>query len=67
MNIHKIKGGGGNTGSMSSRRVRPKRPPHFIHSWVSQCWLTWSRQMNSELAEEHRLVAMDHAGAWSLR
>jgi pimeloyl-ACP methyl ester carboxylesterase len=33
----------------------------FIHGF-SQCWLAWSRQLNSDLAEKHRLVAMDMRG-----
>ena len=34
------------------------RPILFIHG-ISQCWLTWSRQMSSDLADDYRLVAMD--------
>jgi non-heme chloroperoxidase len=37
------------------------RPILFIHG-VSQCSLTWRRQIDSELAEEHRLLAMDMRG-----
>jgi non-heme chloroperoxidase len=37
------------------------RPIVFIHG-ISQCWLTWSRQLTSDLAEDHRLVAMDMRG-----
>jgi non-heme chloroperoxidase len=37
------------------------RPIVFIHG-ISQCWLTWNRQMNSDLAEDFRLVAMDIRG-----
>jgi non-heme chloroperoxidase len=37
------------------------RPILFIHG-ISQCWLAWSRQMSSDLAEDHRLVAMDLRG-----
>ncbi len=37
------------------------RPILFIHG-ISQCWLTWIRQMNSELADDHRLVAIDLRG-----
>ena len=33
------------------------RPIVFIHG-ASQCWLQWSRQMNSGLAADHRLVAL---------
>jgi pimeloyl-ACP methyl ester carboxylesterase len=61
MKSHNIAGGGGiqlhlvETGN-------PSGPPiMFIHG-ISQCWLTWSRQMNSDLANDHRLVAMDLRG-----
>jgi pimeloyl-ACP methyl ester carboxylesterase len=37
------------------------RPIVFIHG-VSQCWLQWSRQLDSDLAEDHRLVALDLRG-----
>jgi len=33
----------------------------LIHGF-SQCWLAWTRQLNSDLAERHRLVAMDMRG-----
>src|SRR5207248_9307247 len=37
------------------------RPILFIHGF-SQCWLAWSRQLTSDLAESYRLVAMDMRG-----
>jgi non-heme chloroperoxidase len=37
------------------------RPILFIHGF-SQCWLSWSRQLNSDLADRYRLVAMDLRG-----
>jgi pimeloyl-ACP methyl ester carboxylesterase len=37
------------------------RPILFIHGF-SQCWLCWTRQMHSELADDFRLVAMDLRG-----
>lgn len=37
------------------------RPIVFIHG-LSQCWLQWSRQMNSSLSKDHRLVALDMRG-----
>ena len=37
------------------------RPILFIHG-ISQCWLTWSRQLSSDLAEDYRLVAVDMRG-----
>lgn len=61
MKVHKVTGGGGvqlravETGKPSGR------PILFIHG-LSQCWLAWSRQMNSDLADDCRLVAMDMRG-----
>lgn len=37
------------------------RPILFIHGF-SQCWLTWSRQLNSDLADDYRLIAVDLRG-----
>lgn len=37
------------------------RPILFIHG-ISQCWLAWIRQLNSDLADRYRLVAMDLRG-----
>ena len=37
------------------------QPILFIHGF-SQCWMTWSRQLNSDLARNHRLIAMDLRG-----
>lgn len=37
------------------------RPIVFIHGF-SQCWLSWSRQFCSDLADDFRLVAMDMRG-----
>ncbi len=57
----RVTGGGGvqlhlvETGSSSGR------PILFIHGF-SQCWLAWSRQLNSDLADDYRLVAMDLRG-----
>jgi non-heme chloroperoxidase len=61
MKTYKITGGGGiqlhvvETGN-------PKGNPILVIHGLSQCWLTWSRQLNSELAEDCRLVAMDMRG-----
>ena len=61
MKSHRIMGGGGvklhlvETGNPSGRAIL------FIHGF-SQCWLTWSRQLNSDLADDYRLVAMDIRG-----
>ena len=61
MKHHTITGGGGvrlhvvETGNSSGR------PILFIHGF-SQCWLAWSRQLSSDLADRYRLVAMDLRG-----
>jgi|SRR5579884_499073 len=36
-------------------------PIIFLHG-VSQCWMQWNRQLNSELAADHRLIAVDLRG-----
>lgn len=36
-------------------------PIVFLHG-TSQCWLQWDRQLNSRLADEHRLIAVDLRG-----
>lgn len=38
-----------------------KPPILFIHG-LSQCWLSWKRQLESGLAEDFRLIAMDLRG-----
>lgn len=61
MKSHMVTGGGGiqlhliETGNASGRSIV------FIHG-LSQCSLAWTRQLNSELAEKYRLVAMDMRG-----
>jgi non-heme chloroperoxidase len=61
MKSHMITGGGGiqlhvvETGNASRQSIV------FIHG-LSQCSLAWSRQLNSELADTFRLVAMDIRG-----
>src|SRR5262245_57619893 len=61
MKSHKVAGGGGiqlhvvETGNSGGRAVV------FLHG-ISQCSLAWSRQLDSELARDHRLVAMDLRG-----
>jgi hypothetical protein len=58
MKRHIIAGGGGTplqvmeTGNDSGRSIL------FLHGF-SQCWLAWSRQLSSDLAISHRLIAMD--------
>lgn len=56
-----VSGGGGiqlhvvETGNSSGH------PIVFIHGF-SQCWLAWTRQMHSALADNYRLVAIDMRG-----
>jgi pimeloyl-ACP methyl ester carboxylesterase len=61
MKQHTIIGGGGTrlhvveTGNLRGQAVL------FIHG-TSQCWLNWERQLNSDLARDYRLIAMDLRG-----
>src|ERR1044072_3017206 len=57
----KITGGGGTKLHVVETGNPQGRPILFIHGF-SQCWLAWSRQLNSSLAENHRLVAVDLRG-----
>jgi pimeloyl-ACP methyl ester carboxylesterase len=61
MKSHKITGGGGIQLHLVETGNSNGRPIMFIHG-LSQCWLTWSRQINSDLAADFRLVAMDMRG-----
>ena len=61
MKSHKISGGGGIQLHLVETGNPSGRPILFVHG-ASQCWLNWSRQMNSELAKDFRLVAMDMRG-----
>lgn len=61
MKNHTIAGGGGTQLHLVETGNSSGRPIMFIHG-ISQCWLTWSRQMNSDLADDYRLVAMDMRG-----
>src|SRR5215469_8781937 len=61
MKHHKIAGGGGTQIHLVETGDPEGRPILFIHDF-SQSWLAWSRQMISQLAEDHRLVAMDMRG-----
>jgi non-heme chloroperoxidase len=58
---HRVTGGGGVQLHLVEAGNPRGRPIVFIHG-ASQCWLQWSRQMNSSLAEDHRLVALDIRG-----
>ena len=61
MKSHKITGGGGLQLHVVETGNSRGRPIMFIHGF-SQCSLAWSRQMNSDLADDFRLVAMDMRG-----
>ena len=61
MKSHTITGGGGIQLHLVETGKPTGRPILFIHG-TSQCWLTWSRQMSSDLADDYRLVAMDMRG-----
>jgi non-heme chloroperoxidase len=61
MKSHTVKGGGGVALHVVETGNATGRPILFIHGF-SQCWLSWSRQLNSDLADDHRLVAMDLRG-----
>ena len=61
MKSHKITGGGSIQLHLVETGNSRGRPILFIHG-TSQCWLTWSRQMSSDLADDYRLVAMDLRG-----
>jgi len=61
MKNYRIMGGGGIQLHLVETGNAKGRPILFTHGF-SQCWLTWSRQMNLELAEDFRLVAMDMRG-----
>jgi len=61
MKTHKIAGGGGVQLHVVEAGNERGRPILFLHG-VSQSSLTWNLQMNSSLADSHRLVAMDLRG-----
>ena len=61
MKSHKISGGGGTQLHLVESGNSSGRPILFIHGF-SQSWLAWGRQMSSDLADDHRLVAMDMRG-----
>jgi non-heme chloroperoxidase len=58
---HKITGGGGVALHVVETGNPKGRPILFIHG-CSQCWLAWTRQMQSDLADDYRLVAIDLRG-----
>ena len=61
MKSHRVAGGGGTQLHLVETGNPRGRPIVFIHGF-SQCCLAWSRQMNSDLADGYRLVAMDLRG-----
>jgi non-heme chloroperoxidase len=61
MKSHKIVGGGGIQLHLVETGNPNGRPILFIHGF-SQCSLAWSRQLNSDLADDYRLIALDLRG-----
>jgi non-heme chloroperoxidase len=61
MKSHMVTGGGGIRLHLVETGNSNGHPIVFIHGF-SQCWLAWTRQMNSQLAGRYRLVAMDMRG-----
>jgi len=61
MNHHKITGGGDIQIHVVEAGNPEGRAILFLHGF-SQCSLVWSRQLNSDLANDHRLIAMDLRG-----
>ena len=61
MNSRIIPGGGGTSLHVVETGNATGRPILFIHGF-SQCWLAWSPQLSSSLADDHRLVALDMRG-----
>jgi pimeloyl-ACP methyl ester carboxylesterase len=58
---HRITGGAGVQLHVVETGNPDGRPVLLLHGF-SQCGLSWSRQMNSDLAHDYRLVAMDLRG-----
>jgi len=61
MKTHRITGGAGVQLHVVETGNPKGRPIVFIHG-ASQCCLQWSRQMESSLARDHRLLALDMRG-----
>ncbi len=61
MKTHRVTGGGGIQLHVEEAGNRRGRPILFIHGF-SQCRLAWDKQMQSDLAKDFRLVAMDIRG-----
>jgi non-heme chloroperoxidase len=61
MGTHTVTGGGGCQLHVEEAGNPEGRPILFIHGY-SQCRLSWSRQVQSDLADDFRLVAIDNRG-----
>jgi non-heme chloroperoxidase len=61
MHDHAISGGGGVRLHVVETGNPAGRPVLFIHGF-SQCSLSWTRQLNSDLASDYRLLAIDLRG-----
>jgi len=61
MKSHTVKGAGGTRLHIVETGQSSGAPILFIHG-LSQCWLAWTRQLDSALADNYRLVAMDLRG-----
>lgn len=61
MRHHTITGGGGVKLHLAETGDPSGQPILFIHG-ISQCWMAWSRQLNSDLAGQYRLMALDMRG-----
>ena len=61
MKHHRITGAGNTSLHVVETGAPAGRAILFIHG-LSQCWLQWARQLNSDLADDYRLVAMDLRG-----
>jgi non-heme chloroperoxidase len=61
MRSHGIVGGGGARLHVVEMGNPEGRPILFLHG-ASQCWLQWTRQLESSLSDHHRLVALDMRG-----
>jgi len=61
MKTHMIKGGAGTLLHVVETGKPQGRPIVFLHG-ASQCWLNWSRQLDSSLTDKHRLIAVDLRG-----
>ena len=61
MKSHYVTGGGGTRLHVLEAGNPNGQPILFIHGF-SQCGLCWGRQFSSDLADDHRLIAMDMRG-----